>query len=390
MRVSIQVKMSIYIALAMILCSIVVGGISIAALNETVADYSDEYIQLVCEKNALEINNMLDEADRTDDELAEKLDDITEYVSHIKLYESGYAYLKGVNGKIVYHPYLEQEADDTIETSWKKYENRLNNGMRLVMTVPESEITSIGTALVRKIVAVAFSMVVAAVLASALILNSMLSPLKQLNKAAGQVAAGDYGVTFEKRRSKDEIGQLTEYVDKIVKSLKDYMVYVDSLAYTDSLTGVKNKNAYDAMVLQLEKGFLAGETKQFGIVLLNINGLKKVNDTDGHEKGNKLIIAASRIISAVYAGSEVYRVAGDEFVVLITDSNLTRREELFEQLKRQMRNTWEEKEAWERISIACGWSLYNSELDRGLIENVYKRADAAMHDNKNRMKRENY
>lgn len=525
MKTSIQVKLSIFIVLAMFLCAAVVGGISVVELNHTVEEYSDNYIQLLCQKNAGEINSVLSKVEQSVDTMAvnvlqelespELLSDDTyreEYtermrkllentasnndgaisvylrynpeitpptagcfsmrespyaelkaveptdmslyapddrehvgwyyepvnarktiwmqpywnanvdlylisyivplfvddqtvgiigmdldfdyirktIGQMKIYESGFAYLTNDYGDIIYHPTLDYGDKEVVDSSWTKYETKLNNGMNLVMTAPVKEINARRDTLINRLVVVAIAMIIVSMLFMILIVRNMLAPLKRLNKAAGMIAAGDYNVAFDKKRSKDEIGQLTTYYEQTVKTLKDYMQYVDGLAYTDSLTGVKNKNAFDAMVTQFEKDFVAGESKRFGIVLFNINGLKKVNDTEGHESGNKLIVAASRIITSVYSGSEVYRVSGDEFSVVVTDDNLDKREELFEQFKKQMKNTWEEKDACDRVSVACGWSVYNPELDRGLIEGVYKRADAAMHDNKSRMKNEDY
>ena len=82
----------------------------------------------------------------------------------------------------------------------------------------------------------------------------------------------------------------------------------------DSLTGVGNKTAYikktNEINEQIRNGF-----KDFAVVMIDINGLKAVNDNYGHANGDLYIKGCCHIICEVFKHSPVYRIGGDEFAV---------------------------------------------------------------------------
>lgn len=73
------------------------------------------------------------------------------------------------------------------------------------------------------------------------------------------------------------------------------MDYINSLAYTDSLTGINNNTAYLRDTAELRNGIEKG-TADFAVAVIDVNGLKHINDTFGHEKGNELIIDAANTL----------------------------------------------------------------------------------------------
>ncbi len=92
---------------------------------------------------------------------------------------------------------------------------------------------------------------------------------------------------------------------------------IKKAAVTDNLTGLYNRRFFDTIFHDLTT-----HQKSFGIIMLDINGLKYVNDNYGHEAGDKLIIkAAENITQSVRKADYVFRFGGDEFVVLIGEDN---------------------------------------------------------------------
>lgn len=79
------------------------------------------------------------------------------------------------------------------------------------------------------------------------------------------------------------------------------------------------KNIYD-FAIKWRSAF-AENGADFGIVVLDLNDLKKVNDNFGHALGNKLISTAAKTIAEVFKRSPVFRVGGDEFVVVLQNKN---------------------------------------------------------------------
>lgn len=112
--------------------------------------------------------------------------------------------------------------------------------------------------------------------------------------------------------------QLETY--KIIENGLKYDI-ISSLAYSDGLTGLGNRTAYLEQLEQYAGG--DGEISQLGIVFLDVNNLKKVNDNQGHDKGDELITIAARIISDSFGRfGKTYRIGGDEFCVLMTGGSL--------------------------------------------------------------------
>lgn len=102
-------------------------------------------------------------------------------------------------------------------------------------------------------------------------------------------------------------------------------------ARTDGLTGLGNRAAFEQAMVELETALDA----ELGLFLIDVNGLKELNDTRGHEAGDALLRAIAQRLRQcvdVSAGS-LYRVGGDEFVILLRDDELEHKEALKERLE---------------------------------------------------------
>ena len=160
---------------------------------------------------------------------------------------------------------------------------------------------------------------------------------------------------------------------------------ISSLAYSDGLTGLGNRTAY----LEQLDAYVGGETgiSQLGIVFLDVNNLKRVNDNQGHEKGDELITAASKIISDSFGRyGKAYRIGGDEFCVLMTglglqetyEHGLSEFQKLIDEANKTKMYTYE-------IQIANGFSVCDI-IDRQKIDEAVMEADSAMYANKKMLK----
>ena len=81
---------------------------------------------------------------------------------------------------------------------------------------------------------------------------------------------------------------MTKSIQKMIVHLREYLTYINELAYTDSLTGVKNKTAYQEVVERKKMEMSAGMA-EFALIVMDVNGLKQVNDRFGHEEGDRLL-----------------------------------------------------------------------------------------------------
>lgn len=167
-----------------------------------------------------------------------------------------------------------------------------------------------------------------------------------------------------------------------VKDMKSQVSRMDMLAYQDALTHVKNKAWYDKTQERVNDDIAAGRAR-FGILMADLNCLKKINDTYGHEHGNDYIFGACHQICVIFDHSPVFRIGGDEFVVLLENRDYDNREVLVKELETsfQISSTDETKEPWERYSAAIGFSVFDKETDKEMND-VFKRADDLMYQNK--------
>lgn len=155
-------------------------------------------------------------------------------------------------------------------------------------------------------------------------------------------------------------------------------------ANTDALTKVKSITAYTDMVADLSDEMKSAFPHDFAIVMSDINGLKNVNDTYGHDVGDVYIKDCCKIICEVFHHSPVFRIGGDEFVVILQGTDYDEREE-------KMRKLEEKVEAAEKIgdvisgraSFAFGMAEYDREEDIS-VSDVVKRADEIMYENKHK------
>ena len=158
------------------------------------------------------------------------------------------------------------------------------------------------------------------------------------------------------------------------------------LIYTDAMTRVGNKTAYNECVDLLCKRIGDKEQIKLLVAVVDINDLKKVNDTYGHEYGDKLIQSGAAILKKVWGSDFTYRVGGDEFVIVYTDMDMECAKErisLFEEAidDYNRKNNWKEL----YLQMAIGMAVYNPETDNEYMD-VFRRADSAMYEDKKQKK----
>ena len=318
---------------------------------------------------------------------------IEDMVAGISVYDNGFAYLaesdqKGEITGIIYAPdeHLLASAAEVHEYAEERVS--LANDMMLVIHADYSDIQKENYRLIMFIVLfIMFSLCVAAAI-TYLLTKRIVSPLKQLTAAAEGLADGKNDLNLDKCKTQDEIGILAAAFEKTSKKLHGYMGYINALAYRDSLTGVKNRAAYTEEIAKIDVRLCAGQQEAFAIVVADINRLKKTNDRYGHEIGNRLIIRAAKLICDTFKHSPVFRVGGDEFVIILEREDFENRNALIAQLDAACEKTYVSAgEEQIPVSIARGIECYNVDVDV-TIEEVVNRADKNMYMHKEAMKRQ--
>ena len=153
------------------------------------------------------------------------------------------------------------------------------------------------------------------------------------------------------------------------------------IAYRDPLTGVKSKNAFAEKEAELDLLIDNGECDIFGLVVCDVNGLKHINDTLGHKAGDELIRDAGALICGHFKHSPVYRIGGDEFVILLEGADLDNRVSLLKEINEVI----ESHIASGGVVVSLGTAVYYKGEDYD-FHSVFERADAAMYERKLQLK----
>lgn len=182
-------------------------------------------------------------------------------------------------------------------------------------------------------------------------------------------------------KMEDDINRHIEVLMSTRNELHDTREYAEQMArnaYRDSLTGIRNKRAYDAVIEELVDEMKSAGGR-FGIAVIDLNNLKTINDQYGHDAGNEAIIQLSGIICRVFRHSPVFRYGGDEFTVILQNHDLEHAEELNKRFHREMdalRSS--DTDPWLRHTAAIGIAIFDPAADDG-VDSVFKRADKAMY-----------
>ena len=185
--------------------------------------------------------------------------------------------------------------------------------------------------------------------------------------------------------SKDEIGTLSRALANTYSRIREYTSYINALAYRDSLTGIKNSTAYSEATAELNREIMTGKP-QFGVLVADINNLKATNDEFGHDIGNDLIVHTSKILTAIFKTSAVYRIGGDEFAVILRGDDYTKYRFLLEEMDEACAHDYVTVcENRIPVMVARGVALFDAEIDR-VYEDVFSKADHAMYLNKEESK----
>lgn len=186
--------------------------------------------------------------------------------------------------------------------------------------------------------------------------------------------------------------QNLRYMNKLSKAQDDIrskderIGQISMKVFKDELTHVGNKAAFNCETAELDEE-IGNNLARFAIVMLDANNLKYINDNFGHKAGDKYIQGCCTIVCKKFQRSPVFRIGGDEFVVVLKNYDYENRQRLIDEIIEQFTQTYENTEAepHERYSMSIGMAEFNKR-DKN-CEQVLKRADEAMYEYKKAFKK---
>ncbi|MCR4777126.1 MAG: diguanylate cyclase [Saccharofermentans sp.] len=364
---------------------------------------------------------------------------LLKWADSLKYQKTGFMYLKEADGSVHYHledlghDHLHSDEEDQITDNAELmsqpktgdeliryyFDGRdramafvtLRNGMKFVLCDDYHSVFSARNRAINVMVWISLGMTIVLAGVAALMANRITGPLRKLTFAANEISEGDYDVILPPERN-DEVGELSRAfriaIDNIrarsedikahvraqerkiendaitLKKHEDDLLTMRNLVYVDALTNVKNKTAYEETIVHLDEQIKAG-TAEFAVIMCDLNYLKMVNDNLGHKAGDQMLKNASGLLCKAFPLSTVFRIGGDEFVVIPSVVEYSRMDEMIGELEEMLkieRDSTDDITA--RISFAVGSAVYDRETDR-CFNDVFERADRHMYAEKQKM-----
>ena len=364
---------------------------------------------------------------------------LLEWVDTLKYGDSGYMYLKEADGSVHYHikdlgkndfhsdsedmliEHVElmdkEKTEDALVRYYYHGEDRvmafftLRNGMKFVLCDGYDSIFTERTNAIILMSSVSVGIAIVFAIVAAIMASRITNPLLKLTSAATEISEGNYDVILPPEKN-NEVGELSRSfrlaIDKIRarendnKALLDAqnrriemttetlnkqnsdLVALKNLAYVDSLTGVKNKTAYDDTTGYINEQIRSG-TAEFAVLMCDLNYLKLINDNFGHKAGDLALKRAAKILCMTFPMSSVFRIGGDEFVVILTGVEYSRLDEHVATLKDLLDKERQSTDDLDkRVSISVGSAVFERGTDH-TYQNVFDRADQLMYEEKLRI-----
>jgi len=165
---------------------------------------------------------------------------------------------------------------------------------------------------------------------------------------------------------------------KMAQDLKQANLELTRVAATDFLTGVNNRRRF----LELAKGEsvrLGRGGRSFGVIMVDIDKFKSINDTHGHDAGDQVLIAMAKACVEVMRDIDVVgRLGGEEFAMLLPETDLAGTQLAAERLRRELAGLIVPVDGLElSFTISAGYTIVSDPTDS--IEDALKRADAALY-----------
>ena len=200
------------------------------------------------------------------------------------------------------------------------------------------------------------------------ITSLIAAPIFLDNKLAGYIGIDNYD-SEKIKNSSYLLLSMSIFLSYAIRH-RNHVDMLHRLSYHDLLTNALNRNAFMDVLSQ----FRPGQYASAGIIYIDINGMKEINDFYGHHQGDKILITTVAKVFNLFKPDELFRIGGDEFVIITYDLTETDFYEKFNLL----RNIFCEKTNLP-FSIATGSCWVKSPSD---LNSLLQQPDSAMYTDK--------
>ena len=178
-----------------------------------------------------------------------------------------------------------------------------------------------------------------------------------------------------------ELQEKMEQLNTYSKKLIDFNIELSELSITDDLTGLFNRRHFD-LRLQEEMERAERYKKDLALIMIDVDGFKQYNDILGHQSGDVLLKAVSKLFQDNLRKTDIpFRYGGDEFAIVLTESTLEGALSVAQKLSEAVATCpfdGMEKLPFDRITISCGVANYSEGM-----KNLVAEADKYLYEAKN-------
>ncbi|MBD3814938.1 MAG: GGDEF domain-containing protein [Halothiobacillus sp.] len=212
--------------------------------------------------------------------------------------------------------------------------------------------------------------------------------LHNLELTQADVRLGELAVCVERSLSEEESAWMFRVAQSIAFALRNTLLFQKALfeANQDPLTGLKNRRVFDSEVAREQARFVRYNIKS-SLVVMDLNGLKSINDTWGHDVGDRAIrLFADGLQQVLRDTDQAFRFGGDEFCAILPSTNLYGAKKMAERLDSWLAAHELSLPSRERITVRTAFGLAETEKNSD-EKDWFRRADQSLYHNKLKHKR---
>lgn len=211
--------------------------------------------------------------------------------------------------------------------------------------------------------------------------------LHNLELKQADVRLGKLAVCAERSLSEEESAWMLRVAQSIAFALRNTFLFQKALfeANQDPLTGLKNRRVFDTEIAREQARFVRYNIKS-SLVVMDLNGLKSINDTWGHDVGDRAIRLFSNGLQQVLRDTDqAFRFGGDEFCAILPATNLYGAKKMAERMAAWLDAHELKLPSGELINVRTSFGLAEAEKNSDEKE-WFRRADQSLYHNKHKFK----
>jgi diguanylate cyclase (GGDEF)-like protein len=220
----------------------------------------------------------------------------------------------------------------------------------------------------------------AAMLMTSRLQRMIYEPIVRLGEVAHKVTFdGNYSIRAS-TRNEDEIGETVSAFNAMLTRIEQDKRQLTSMAYYDTLTMLPNRRSFTEQLSTLLEELASSSRRhgRLGVIFVDLDYFKEVNDTLGHDVGDQFLeVCARRLEISMPDNGKAFRLAGDEFTILLTG---VQSEDELENTAQQILRNFKEPFVWTGGELAMSASLGGALSEPGDdVPSLLKKADLAVY-----------